>query len=475
MAAVLLVCDQPPLIESIQQIGKTLGEVVLRVSRTVEEAALALAGEEFQVAVIHVMEESEEKEINRFLESVARTSRPCPTVILAEVYQDAQAISFFRAGVADYLSVSQDLPKLTFLLDVLTLRSRPVPQQVPAALAGPGDPERDPFYYIVTPETSEVMEHARRVAPQSTTLLLTGEAGTGKTRLARLIHDLSPRRHLPFLVVDCGSLSANLIESEMFGHVKAALTGAEADREGKFSAAGAGTLLLDEINALPLPLQAKLLRALDDRVFEPMGVGGDQPRPLQARIIAASTVPVDQEVLAGKFRADLFYRLNVVGFFLPPLREQRSAIVPLCRRFLAEFAGSNGQRITSIAPAVLEALTAYPWPGNIRELRNVIERAVALAKGPGLALHDIPERIALCDRNELSLGAAPRPIRQRAAATPLLSGTLHQVREEVEIQKIRAALCKHRNNRLRAALELGISRMGLYKKLHKYGLLDINQ
>src|SRR5207244_2674532 len=165
----------------------------------------------------------------------------------------------------------------------------------------PPRPARDPSFYVLAPEMVELMEQVRRVVPQETTLLFTGETGTGKTRLARLIHELSPRRDEPFLVVDCGALSSSLIESEIFGHVKGAFTGADRDRPGKFAAAGRGTLLLDEINSLPLPLQAKLLRAVDDRVFEP--VGSERVQPLKARLIAATNTPLDQEVAAGRFRA----------------------------------------------------------------------------------------------------------------------------------------------------------------------------
>src|SRR5205085_4570693 len=165
----------------------------------------------------------------------------------------------------------------------------------------------DPFLDAFPPEFRLFREQLRRVVPQETTLLLTGETGTGKTRLARLVHELSPRRAEPFLVVDCGALSASLIESEMFGHVKGAFTGADRDRPGKFAAAAGGTLLLDEINSLPLQLQAKLLRVVDERVFEP--VGSNRPQPVRARLIAACNVPLEQEVAAGRFRPDLFYRL----------------------------------------------------------------------------------------------------------------------------------------------------------------------
>src|SRR5262249_44112966 len=184
----------------------------------------------------------------------------------------------------------------------------------------------DPFHFVLAPEMVELMEQIRRVGPQDTTLLFTGETGTGKTRMARLIHELSPRRDEPFLVVDCGALSPTLIESEMFGHVKGAFTGAERDRAGKFAAVGGGTLLLDEINSLPRELQSKLLRAVDERVFEP--VGSNTSLPLRARLITAANVPLDREVVEGRFRADLFYRLNVVGFYLAPLRERRAAVAP---------------------------------------------------------------------------------------------------------------------------------------------------
>jgi transcriptional regulator with PAS, ATPase and Fis domain len=203
-------------------------------------------------------------------------------------------------------------------------------------------------------EMADLKEQVHRVATQDITVLLAGETGTGKTRLARLIHDLSPRSAEPFLVVDCGALSANLIESELFGHVKGAFTGAERERVGKLAVAGKGTLLLDEINSLPLPLQAKLLRAVEDRLFEP--VGGNKPQPLQARLIAASNAPLDQEMTAGRFRPDLYYRLNVIAFYLPPLRDRRGTVPGLALRFLSEFAARNRPDVRGLTPEALAAL-----------------------------------------------------------------------------------------------------------------------
>ena len=222
--------------------------------------------------------------------------------------------------------------------------------------------------------------------------------------------------------------------------------------------------MLDEINSLPLHLQAKLLRVVDERMFEP--VGSNRSQPVRARLIAACNVPLEQEVAAGRFRSDLYYRLNVVAFYLPGLRDRRGAIGPLAQKFHTEFAARNRPDVRGMAPPVLRALEAYDWPGNIRELRNVIERAVALAPGPEIELGDLPEAV-----RGLS-GRPPLPPSVPAAPTVVApSRTLAGAKEEAEILRIREALRKHGNNRLRAAAELGISRMGLYKKLHKHGLM----
>jgi DNA-binding NtrC family response regulator len=331
-----------------------------------------------------------------------------------------------------------------------------------------GPVEEDPLFGVQGSVMVEMTRMIRRVAPQDTTLLFTGETGTGKTRLARLVHELSSRCDEPFVVIDCGSLSPNLIESEMFGHVRGAFTGADRDRQGKLTAAGAGTLVLDEINSLPLAAQSKLLRAVEERVFEP--VGSNKPLPLRARVIAVGNVALEREVEAGRFRSDLFYRLNVVGFYLPPLRERRVAIQPLARQFLTEFAGRNRPDVHDFTPAALRALEQYSWPGNIRELRNVIERAVALCAGPEVDLDDLPAPTReMAPTRPTYLIPAEAPISTPADTLP--GTTLAESREETEIRRIQEALLRHRNNRRRAALELGISRFGLYKKLHKYGLM----
>ena len=300
-----------------------------------------------------------------------------------------------------------------------------------------------------------LMAQVRRAAPLDLTVLLTGETGSGKTRLARLIHDLSPRREQPFVAVDCSTLAPGLAESELFGHARGAFTGAARDRAGKLATAAAGTLVLDEINSLPLALQGKLLRAVEERVFEP--VGTDRLQSVRARVIAAANVPLETEVEAGRFRADLYHRLNVIAFRVPALRERRGCIVPLAEAFLRESAARNGRAdLAGFSPAAAELMEAYPWPGNVRELRNAVDRAVALCTGVEIDVRDFPDPI--CRFNPVCPG-------RREPLPPL-----QQWKEGLEAQWVREALRRHNEHRSKVAHELGISRVALYKKLRKYGL-----
>jgi two-component system response regulator PilR (NtrC family) len=449
MPTALLLDGAIPVAKSVRDGFEPISDVALVVCDGVAEACRRVRQHDIALVLAHLSNTGPEGVI-RLLRAVACARRPCPVLVLDDAYHADRAAALLRAGAADYLALPDELPRLVRLAELLTRRLRLT------APAAPPPPEGPPA----------LMEMVHRVAPQDTTLLLTGETGTGKTRLARLVHELSPRRSEPFLVVDCSALSTSLIESELFGHVKGAFTGADRDRPGKLAAAGRGTLLLDEVNSLPQPLQGKLLRAVDERVYEP--VGSNSLRPVQARLIAASNVALDQEVQAGRFRQDLYYRLGVVGFHLPPLRQRRQEVAGLAARFLAEFAARNRPDVVELSAEAVRTLEEHDWPGNVRELRNVVERAVALCRGPAVLLEDLPDavltRVASVAREETPQldVVPPRPV------PTTLSASL----AEAEMHLITEVLAKHRNNRLRAAAELGISRMALYKKLRKHGMIQ---
>lgn len=462
--AVSLLSRDPALVRSVEAVVAGVGNLRLVTGDTLAAACSRLQRHEpIALFVYHLPEGESIEEAARLLEAVVAAKRPVATLMLCERYRAEQTLALLRLGAADCLAQPFDLSRLGFLIDVLTVRARladrraePAPDSVQALGEG------NAFLYDGGAGMDRLMEQVVRVAPQETTVLLTGATGTGKTRLAGLIHELSPRRAEPFLVVQCGALSATLIESELFGHVRGAFTGADRAHAGKFADAGRGTVLLDEVDALAPAQQAKLLRAVEERVFEP--VGSNRPQPLRARLIAATNRELEAEVTAGRFREDLYYRLNVVGFCLPPLRERAGVIPSMVRQFVAEFAARNGRQVHGIAAEAIPALQAYDWPGNVRELRNVLERAVALCPGTEIQLSDLPEPIQrLADSLPSAAPAAP--------ASQAFPGTLAQTKEDAEAARITAALARHRNNRLRAAAELGISRMTLYKKLYRYGLM----
>ena len=311
-----------------------------------------------------------------------------------------------------------------------------------------------------TPSLAPLVKRVALAASYDVTVLLTGETGTGKTYLARLVHDCSARSGQRFLTVPCGALSANLVDSELFGHVKGAFTGAADTRQGKFAAAGDGTILLDEIDALGLEQQAKLLRVVETGEYEM--VGSNDTHLCRARIIVASNWDIEEAVECGKFRQDLYYRLNVFAFHLPPLRERVEDIAPLVGGQVFRFSEKFGKELCAISPDVLVALQCHPWPGNIRQLENVVQQAVLVSTGPELLPAHLPPLVREY--------AAPHS--QPAGAAP---ESLRRSREGNERLLIQQVLAKYGHSRARAAQALGISRVTLYKKMKKYGLMGVSE
>lgn len=309
-----------------------------------------------------------------------------------------------------------------------------------------------------TPSLEPFVEQLQIAAAHDVTVLIQGETGTGKTHLARLIHDCSDRRAERCLVVSCGALSGNLIASEFFGHVKGSFTGADSQKVGKFAAAGRGTLLLDEIDTLGLEHQANLLRVIETGEYEP--VGSNETHHCHARIIAATNWNLADAVERGTFRRDLYYRLHVITFHLPPLRERPQDIGPLVRGMVARYGSKFGKKIVSIQPEALRAIESFPWPGNIRQLENVVQQSVLSCHGDELtATHLSP----LVRQSPASPGDS------QVIAHP---SSLAQNRETTERTVIVKALEKSSFSRTRAAQLLGVSRVTLYKKMKKYGLLS---
>jgi two-component system response regulator HydG len=243
-----------------------------------------------------------------------------------------------------------------------------------------------------SPSFLETLQQARMVGPTDTSVLILGESGTGKELIAQSIHKVSARRFRPFVVVNCGTLPANLIESDLFGHEKGSFTGAMNKREGKFELADGGTIFLDEIGELPLELQVKFLRVLQEREIEPIG---GKPKKISVRVLAATNKDLEEEVAAGRFRIDLYYRLNVFPLLLPSLRERKEDIPALANFFLRKFASEEGRQVAALSAHAVDTLLQYDWPGNIRELENTIERNVVLARGPVIESVEMPLRRAV--------------------------------------------------------------------------------
>ncbi len=308
-----------------------------------------------------------------FLETARNLEPPVPVIVLTRKPKLDDAVQTVKKGAYNFWTKPFAPERLIKTIELIERAKKGTSQQ--AAFQDPEDP-------IISRDQSlcSIKALARKIAPSSATVFIQGESGTGKELFARYIHNQSGRKDKPFIALNCAALPETLLESELFGYEKGAFTGAIRNREGKFELAHTGTLLLDEVTEIPLHLQAKLLRVLQESEVDRLG--GKYPVPIDVRVIATTNIRIEDQVKEAKFRKDLYYRLNVIPLRIPPLRERPGDIVPMAEFFLARYSAENGSKIRSFAPEALKMLADYAWPGNVRELQNVVQRAVLISDSP---------------------------------------------------------------------------------------------
>ncbi len=394
-----------------------------------------------------------------------RRDQPDVVVIVLTAYGTIEtAVNAIKLGAFDYLTHPIVEEELIALLDravrhgALVAQNHHLRRQLDDRFGLDNIIGRDP-------RMLRVYDLVEAVAPTKTSVLMTGESGTGKSLVARAIHQRSPLRDQPFIEISCGSIPDTLLESELFGHVKGAFTGAHADKIGRFLAADGGTIFLDEINSASPGMQLKLLRVLQEKRFEP--VGSTKTVEVNVRVVLASNEPLEQLVASGQFRQDLYYRINVVKIELPPLRERPADVPILAAHFLERQSRAAGRERLGFTPEALAALQRYSWPGNVRELENVVERAVVLSRGARIALQDLPATVVDNRPGQMVLHRSPR---ERDDAIPWEGETLAQALEAQERRVILAALNANNWNRNQTAAQLGINRTTLYKKIRSFRL-----
>ena len=364
------------------------------------------------------------------------------------------ATEAMKLGAVDYLTKPIDLQQLRLTLHHVLERKQLLSEnrQLREQLAS-----KFRFEGIVSQSAAmeQVLNLAARVANSNATVLITGETGTGKELIARAIHFAGPRKEKPFIPVNCAALPENLLESELFGHEKGAFTGADRQRKGRFELADGGTLFIDEVGEIPPPVQIKLLRVLQERAFERLG--GTETLRVDVRVVAATHRDLDEMIRDGRFREDLYYRLNIISIRIPPLRQRREDIPPMVDAFVQRFSQENGKPITGVSREAMDLLMKYDYPGNVRELENIIQQAVVLTRSDIITSDDLPPRVR-------------EPKRDEDAAPEFDHGTFTERVEAFEKSLIRQALQQAGGVQTRAAELLGISERHLRYKLKKLGM-----
>ncbi len=451
---ILLIDDEEPIREALLLLLKSTGYRVNGCGSG-QEALQLLEKETFDIVITDL-----------FLPDItgidilkkAKGLYPAIEVILITGHASAEtAVRAMKEGAFDYITKPLNFEELRVIITKAVEK-----QQILSENISLKKQLRDKYEFsnIIgsSPAMQRVFSRITKVIKTDSTVLILGDSGTGKELIAKAIHSNGPRRDNPFIAVHCGAIPENLLESELFGHTKGSFTGAIRDKIGKFEAANHGTIFLDEIATLPMHLQIKLLRVLQEQEVE--RIGSNRPIKLDVRIISATNVNLEEEVKKGTFRDDLFYRLNVIPVTLPPLRERVEDILPLVRHFLAKYCKEMGRVPMSITREALMALEVYNWPGNVRELENAVERTVALTEGDQITIADLPSNIArrYNEQEELSTRVTPRGV------------DLVKVLSEIEQKMISDALSLSDGVKARAAALLNINRTTLVEKMRRLGM-----
>jgi two-component system, NtrC family, response regulator AtoC len=454
LSSVLIIDDEESLRHMLSILLKKAGYEPSAVP-SAHEGLQAIAAERYDLVLCDVrMKEMDGFAFLRALEEL----EDAPTVVMMSAYGSLEtAIACMKAGAYDYISKPFNADEI--ILTIRKIEERAALLQENSQLRSRVAQQRSPGFIVRNARMEEVLATSEKVAAYKTTILITGESGTGKEILARSIHTGSGRNPDGFVAVNCGAIPEELLESELFGHLRGAFTGAVHDKRGLFHEAHGGTLFLDEIADLPLNLQVKLLRVLQEG--EIRRVGSNRQEAVDVRVIAATNRDLRQDVQDGRFREDLFYRLNVIHLHLPPLRERPEDIPPLAELFLEKHIRRTGKAAMGFAPAALRMLSEYRWPGNVRELENCVERAVVLAENEVISAADLPAQLTRQPVEGVIIDADNLSIKQ---ASEILERTL-----------IRRALEKTGGNRTRAAKILEISHRALLYKLKAYGLSDFEK
>ncbi|RKZ33797.1 hypothetical protein DRQ33_03535 [bacterium] len=460
----ILVVDDEESICQLLEIMLTEEGYWVNTAQDYDEAMKRLSNESYDVIIAAIM--MPDVDGLTLLKDIKKLDNDMPVILITAYASLGSAVEALRRGAFDYITKPFQMDQIRFAvkraLDTRNLRKENKILRQALRI------ESDLSNFVGTSKAiNNIRELVKRIAPTESTVLITGESGTGKELIARAIHQLSDRSNGPFVTINCAALPETLLESELFGYVKGAFTGADKDKDGLFKTADGGTFFLDEVAETSLKIQAKLLRLMETNEFTPLGA--TQPINADVRLIAATNKDLKKMVETNEFRGDLYYRLNVIHIDIPPLREHREDIIPIAEHFLEKLARRTGKEVPNISPESAEILNNSDWEGNVRELENVLERAMLVLERDTILPEHLPDYIkkSAQEREKEKQTEQPSGMMQKAASQ---LGILSL--EEIEKAYIFWALVQADGNKSEAARKLGIDLSTLYRKIEKYGLKD---